>query len=30
MLVVQPAQNWHGQRATDGLDGAVDWRVFLQ
>jgi hypothetical protein len=30
MLVVQAAQNWHGQRLTDGLDGAGDRRVLLQ
>jgi hypothetical protein len=30
ILVVQPAQNWHGQRLTDGLDGAGDRRVLLQ
>jgi hypothetical protein len=23
-LVVQSAKNWHGQRATDGLNGAVE------
>jgi len=30
ILVVQPAQNWHRQRLTDGLDGAGDRRVLLQ
>ena len=30
ILVVQPTQNWHGQRLPDGLDGAGDRRVLLQ
>jgi hypothetical protein len=30
ILVVQPAQDGHGQRLTDGLDGAGDRRVLLQ
>jgi nucleoside-diphosphate-sugar epimerase len=30
ILVMQPAQNWHGQRATDGLDSTWDWRVLVQ
>ena len=30
ILVVQAAQNWHGQRLTDGLDGAGNRRVLLQ
>src|SRR5262245_15662220 len=30
ILMVQSAQNWHGQRLTDGLDGARDRRVLLQ
>ena len=29
ILVVQPTQNWYGQRVADCLDGAGDWRVFL-
>jgi hypothetical protein len=29
-LVVQPAQNWHGQHLTEGLDGARDRRVRQQ
>ena len=29
ILVVQAAQNWHGQRLTDGLDGAGDRCVLL-
>jgi len=27
---VQPAQYWHGQRLTDGLDGTGDRRVLLR
>jgi hypothetical protein len=30
ILVMQPAQNWHRQRATDGLDSTWDWRVLVQ
>jgi hypothetical protein len=30
ILVVQPAQNWHGQRATDSLDGAGDRCILVQ
>src|SRR5258708_5744948 len=30
ILVVQSAQNWHRQRATDGLDSTRDRRVLLQ
>jgi hypothetical protein len=30
ILVVQSAQNWHGQRLTDCLDGTGDRRVLLQ
>jgi hypothetical protein len=30
ILAMQPAQNWHGQRATDGLDSTWDWRVLVQ
>ena len=30
ILVVQSAQNWHCQRATDGLDSTRDRRVLLQ
>src|SRR6266511_6470006 len=30
ILVVQPAQNWHGQRLTDSLECARNWRVLLQ
>src|ERR1700687_782646 len=30
ILVVQPAQNWHGHRATDGLDGAGDRCILVQ
>jgi hypothetical protein len=30
ILMMQSTQNWHRQRATDSLDGARDWRVFLQ
>jgi hypothetical protein len=30
ILVVQPAQNWHRQRATDGLDGTRDRCVLVQ
>jgi hypothetical protein len=30
ILVVQSAQNWHGQRLTDCLDGSRDRRVLLQ
>jgi hypothetical protein len=30
ILVVQSAQNWHGQRATDSLDGTRDRRVLVQ
>src|SRR6266699_4289495 len=30
ILVVQSAQNWHRQRATDGLDRTRDRRVLLQ
>ena len=30
ILMVQSAQNWHGQRLTDTLDGAGDRRVLLQ
>ena len=30
ILVVQAAQNWHGQRLTDSLDCARNWRVLLQ
>jgi hypothetical protein len=30
ILVVQSAQNWHRQRATDSLDGARDRRVLVQ
>jgi hypothetical protein len=30
ILVVQSAQNWHGQRLTDSLDGTRDRRVLLQ
>ena len=25
--VVEPAQDWHGQGMTNGLDRARDWRV---
>ena len=30
ILVMQSAQNWHGQRLTDCLDGTGDRRVLLQ
>ncbi len=30
ILVVQSAQNWHRQRATDSLDGTGDRRVLVQ
>jgi hypothetical protein len=30
ILVMQPAQNRHGQRLTDSLDGARDRRILLQ
>jgi hypothetical protein len=30
ILVVQSAQNWHRQRATDSLDGTRDRRVLMQ
>src|SRR6516162_7971884 len=30
ILVVQSAQNWHRQRATDSLDGTRDRRVLVQ
>jgi cyclophilin family peptidyl-prolyl cis-trans isomerase len=30
ILMVQPAQNWHRQRATDSLDARWDRRVLLQ
>ena len=30
ILVVQPAQNGHGQRVTDGLDGAGDRCILVQ
>src|SRR5258708_9835347 len=30
ILVVQSAQNWHRQRATDGLNGTRDRRVLVQ
>jgi ABC-type uncharacterized transport system substrate-binding protein len=30
ILVVQSAQDWHGQHATDGLGRARDWRVLVQ
>ena len=30
ILVVQPAQNWHRQRATNSLDSTRDRRVLVQ
>jgi hypothetical protein len=30
ILVMQPAQNWDRQRATDSLDGTRDRRVLAQ
>ena len=30
ILVMQSAQNWHRQRATDGLDSARDRRILVQ
>ena len=30
ILVMQPAQNWDRQRATDSLDGTRDRRVLVQ
>src|SRR6266851_5347228 len=30
ILMVQSAQNWHRQRATDSLDGTRDRRVLVQ
>ena len=30
ILMVQPAQYWHGQRLTEGLDDTGDRRVLLQ
>jgi len=30
ILMVQSTQNWHRQRATDGLDGTRDRRVLVQ
>ena len=30
ILVVQPTQDGHCKRLTDGVDSAGDWRVLLQ
>ena len=30
ILVVQSAENWHRERATDPLDGTRDGRVLVQ
>jgi hypothetical protein len=30
ILVMQPAEHRHGERLTDGLDGARDRRILLQ
>ena len=30
VLVVQSAQDWHGQNTTDGLDGARYRRILIQ